>query len=101
MEPATKLISVRGIRRMDDCKNMPRQFVDYLRDLGVVTGVQTPIVIRKVWKYTPREAAVIQSVWYFKEKGFAINKAIELAQKSQERRDSKQKEQNLFTDLAP
>jgi hypothetical protein len=99
MDPAVKLISVRGIKKLSECGKMPRQFVDYLKELGVVSGTKVPIVKRDVWKYTPQEAAVIQSVWYFRGRGFDLQKSIELAKKSQERREHKLNEDNLFAEL--
>lgn len=100
MDTEIKLITVRGIQRIPECKELPRQFVDYLRDLGVVAGTKVKIVKREVWKYSPAEAAVIQSVWYFRKRGFDLPKSIELAKKSQNRRDLKKMEPHLFSEIA-
>jgi len=62
MEPAVKLISVRGIKKIPECKEVQLHFIDYLKDLGVIKGTMILIVNRKVWKYSPAEAAIIQSV---------------------------------------
>lgn len=102
METEIKLLTVRFIKKHNaECAEMTRQFVTYLKDLGVIAGTQVKIKKREVWKFTPQEAAVIQSVWYFRKKGFDLKKSIELARKSQQRRDLKRSEQNLFADLAP
>ena len=100
MEAGIKLITLRSIKRMEHCKEMTRQFVQYLRVLGVVTGTKVKIVERDVWKYSPAEVAVIQSVWYFRKKGFDLPKSIELANKSQQRRDLKTLEPHLFSNTA-
>ena len=97
---STKLITVRGIQKIPECSQMSRKFVDYLRDLDVVKGTRVTIVKRSVWKFTPNEAAIIQSVWYFRKQGFDLPKSIELAQKAQGRRDQKKMEPALFADLA-
>ena len=100
MEAGIKLITLRSIKRMEHCKEMTRQFVQYLRVLGVVTGTKVKIIERDVWKYSPAEVAVIQSVWYFRKKGFDLPKSIELAKKSQQRRDLKALEPRLFPNTA-
>jgi hypothetical protein len=100
MEPGIKLITLRRIKRMEHCKDMTRQFVQYLRVLGVVTGTKVKIIQREVWKYSPAEVAVIQSVWYFRKKGFDLPKSIEFAKKSEKRRDLKAMEPQLFSDTA-
>ena len=99
MENAS-LITVRSIQKIPECVKMPRQFVEYLRDISVVKGAKVPIVKREVWKYTRLEAGMIQSVWYFRQRGFDLKKSIELARKSQSRRDQKEKEETLFTEMA-
>lgn len=102
MEPAIKLMTVRALKKNNgECAGLSRQFVTYLRKLGVISGTQVQIVKRNVWKFTPQEAALIQSVWYFRKKGFDFRKSIELGQKAQHRRDLKRSEKNLFADLAP
>jgi hypothetical protein len=100
MESGIKLITLRSIKKMEHCKEMTRQFVQYLRLLGVVTGTRVKIVERDVWKYSPAEAAVIQSVWYFRKKGFDLPKSIEFAKKSQKRRNLKAMEPHLFSEIA-
>lgn len=101
MEPEIKLLTVRSIKKHNmACAGMTRQFVSYLKDLGVVAGMMEPLGKRKVWKFTPREATLIQAIWYLRTKGFDLQKSIELAKKSQARRDLNRLEQNLFTDLA-
>ena len=99
METGVKLISVRGIKKIPECKEMPRHFIDYLKDLGVVVGTKVLIVKREVWKYSQAEAAIIQSVWYFRKRGFDLKKSTDLAMKSQNRREQKMTAQNLFAEL--
>ena len=100
MEAGIKLMTLRSIKRMEHCKEMTRQFVQYLRVLGVVTGTKVKIIERDVWKYSPAEVAVIQSVWYFRKKGFDLPKSIEFAKKSEKRRDLKAMEPQLFSNTA-
>ena len=95
-----KLITVRTIKKLPECATMPRFFANYLRALGEVKGVKVPIVKREVWKYTREEAALIQSVWHFRQRGFDLPKSIELAKKSQSRRECKKKEETLFSEAA-
>jgi hypothetical protein len=98
METEPKLKTVRGIKRIPECATLSRDFVDYLRNLGVVKGTRVPIIKRFIWKYTSEEAALIQSVWHFRKKEFELSKSIQLAQKSLERRDFQKMEMNLFSD---
>ncbi|MFI5304442.1 MAG: hypothetical protein ACHQYP_06555 [Nitrospiria bacterium] len=100
METGTRLITVRGIQKIPECQKLTRFFVNYLRDLRIVSGTKVLIKKREVWKYTLQEAALIQSVWHFRKRGFDLTKSIELAQKSQTRRDQKRMEPNLYSDLA-
>lgn len=100
METGTGLITVRGIQNIPGCQGLSRFFVNYLRDLEIISGTKVLIKKRAVWKYTPREVALIQSVWHFRTRGFDLTKSIELAQKSQTRRDRKRAEPNLYSDLA-
>jgi hypothetical protein len=99
MEP-TNFISVWEIQRLEEGKDLPRQIVDYLSDLGVVAVTKVFIVTREVWKYAFVEAAIIQSVWYFRKKGFDLPKSIALAKKSRNRRGLKKMEPNFFSKMA-
>ncbi|MFI5304939.1 MAG: hypothetical protein ACHQYP_09120 [Nitrospiria bacterium] len=96
-----KLISLSGMKKNPENGSISRYFVEYLRDIGLIQGVKIPYKTgkRMIYKYTPQEASIIQSVWYFREKGFDLSKSVELAQKSLNRRNQERAVNDLFPDL--
>jgi hypothetical protein len=96
-----KLISLSGIKKHPENGSISRYFVEYLRDIGIIQGVKVPYKTgkRMIYKYTPQEASMIQSAWYFRQKGFDLSKSVELAQKSLGRRDQQRAATDLFPDL--
>ncbi|MFI5305657.1 MAG: hypothetical protein ACHQYP_12790 [Nitrospiria bacterium] len=96
-----KLISLSGMKKNPENGSISRYFVEYLRDLGLIQGVKIPYKTgkRMIYKYTPQEAFMIQSVWHFRKKGFDLLRSVELAQKSLNRKDQQHSANDLFTDL--
>lgn len=82
-----QLISLYTILKTEACREMPRQFIEYMRDLKVISGIKVQYRLRWYWRYTPEEVIKIQSIWYFRKRGFTMKKAMELSQKAGQKRD--------------
>ena len=97
-----KLLNARQIKKIPGCAKMTRDFIDYLRvDRKVVNGTLVKWGTRNIYRFTPEEAALIQSVWYFRQLGYDYKNSIERANKAQERREEKKYEYNLFSNVEP